>query len=276
MGVTVHARCSVFHISKIDRLPVLQRNYRLAVLWVVGFAAIVAMPFVAPIAQSSDYHNFSDARTLLGIPNFWNVVSNLPFLLAGVLGFITTLRGSRGALPSLRIAYALFFASVAWVCFGSGYYHWAPSNRTLVWDRLPMAVAFMAFASIVCGEHVNERIAKAALWPLIAVGVFSVLYWDYTESLGRGDLRLYGLVQFLSLALIALILWLFPSRLTGVGFIWAMFGGYALAKVLEEFDAFVYAATGQIVSGHALKHVAAAAGMYFFVVALSRRQVRDA
>jgi hypothetical protein len=134
----------------------------------------------------------------------------------------------------------------------------------------------MVFVSIVLAEHLNETIAKWVLLPLIAVGIFSVWYWDYTEALGRGDLRLYGLVQFLSLAVVALLFWLFPSRLSGTGFLWAMFGGYALAKVLEELDSKIYA-IGNLMSGHALKHMAAAAGMYCFLLALRNRVVtRDA
>lgn len=250
------------------------RVWRLGVLWVVALAAVVAILFVPPIAQPQDYHSFVDARRLLGAPNFWNVVSNVPFLFVGVTGLWLVLRGDfAGGLPSLRLAYGIFFAGIALVCFGSGFYHWTPSNATLAWDRLPMSIAFMAFVSIVVVEHVNERVGKMLLWPLIVIGVFSVWYWDYTERLGQGDLRLYGLVQFLSLAMIALIWLMFPSRLTGIGYLWGMFAGYALAKVLEEFDAAVYAAFGGQMSGHALKHVAAAAGMYCFVLALRRRAV---
>ncbi len=251
----------------------LQRKNKLSILWATSLIAIVGMTFVAPIAQPIDYHHFSDTRTLLGIPNFWNVISNLPFLIVGVLGLVEVVRGQyQGGLPSLRFTYVVFFIGIASVCFGSGYYHWAPSNQTLAWDRLPMAIAFMAFVSIVIGEHLNERVAKFVLLPLIALGVFSVWYWDYTESLGRGDLRLYALVQFLSLALIALIFWLFPSRLSGVGYLWAMFAGYTLAKVLEELDPLIYS-MGEVMSGHALKHLAAAIGMSFFLVALRRRRI---
>jgi hypothetical protein len=255
----------------------LSRTMKLAVLWGVAIIAIAVVAAMPPIAQPTEYHSFSDARTLLGIPHFWNVMSNVPFLLVGVLGLIEVVRGRyQGGLPSLRWIYGVFFVGIASVCLGSGYYHWAPSNQTLAWDRLPMAVAFTAFVSIVLAEHINERIAKLVLVPLIAVGVFSVWYWDYTEALGRGDLRLYGLVQFLSLMLIALTFWLFPSRLSGIGYLWAMFGGYALAKVLEELDPVIYAA-GNVMSGHALKHMAAAAGMFCFLLALRKRVVtRDA
>lgn len=250
------------------------RNWRLAILLAVAVVAIVGVALAPPIPQPLGYHSFADTRAVFGVPNFWNVISNVPFLIVGVAGLIEVLRGKYpGGLPSLRFAYGLFFLGVALVCFGSGYYHWMPSNGTLAWDRLPMAFAFMAFVSIVIAEHLNQRLGKLLLWPLIAIGVFSVWYWDYTEGLGRGDLRLYGLVQFLSLVTIALIWLMFPSRLTGIGYLWAMFAGYALAKLLEELDDQVYSTLGSQMSGHALKHVAAAAGMFCFVLALRRRVV---
>ncbi|MBC7983511.1 MAG: ceramidase domain-containing protein [Candidatus Obscuribacterales bacterium] len=252
-----------------------RRSVYLIVLWVIGIAAVVIAALQPPISQPIAYHHFADRRTLLGIPNFWNVVSNMPFLLVGVLGLIEVVRGRYpGGLSSLRIAYGAFFVFIGCVCFGSGYYHWAPSNATLAWDRLPMAIAFMIFLSIVISEHINERVGLWAIVPLVAIGIFSVWYWDYTETLGRGDLRPYGLVQFLSLILLLLIFWLFPSRLTGIGYLWVMFGGYALAKVLEELDAHIYAVGGAM-SGHALKHVVAAVGMYFLLLALRQRRPRE-
>ena len=251
-----------------------RRQLALAIIVALGAAALVGVLFVPPIAQSLDYHRFADTGACLGIPNFWNVVSNAPFLAVGVLGVVEVRTARyRGGLQSLRLAYGVFFAGVAAVSFGSGYYHWAPSNDTLAWDRLPMAIAFMAFLSIVIAEHFDERVGRALLWPFVAIGVASVLYWDYSEAIGRGDLRPYALVQFLSLIIIALIWGMVPSKLDRIGYLWAMFGGYALAKVLEEFDATVYASLGGYMSGHALKHIAAAAGMFCFVLALRRRSV---
>ena len=136
-----------------------------------------------------------------------------------------------------------------------------------------MAIAFMAFVAIVLAEHIDERTGALSLWPLIAIGILSVWYWHYTESSGAGDLRPYAVVQFLSLVVVALTWLLFPSRLTKMGYLWGMFAGYALAKVLEMFDASVYDLLGNAMAGHALKHVAAAAGMYSFVLALRNRKV---
>lgn len=246
---------------------------RVGILAAICVAAVVATAFVPPIPQPSAYHSFADTRIFFGIPNFWNVVSNVPFFFVGAIGLgVVVAKSYTGGLDSLRVAYGVFFAGIALVCFGSGYYHWSPSNETLMWDRLPMAVAFMAILAALIGEHIDVRVGRGLLWPLLAIGVVSVLYWNYTESIGRGDLRLYGLVQFLSLVIVVLLLTMFPSKLSGTGYLWAMFAGYAIAKLLEEFDREVFAFLGNRMSGHALKHVAAAIGMYAFVLALRRRK----
>jgi hypothetical protein len=244
------------------------------VLGAFVLAASIATLLQERVPQAAAYHAFADQRTLLGVPHFWNVVSNLPFLWVGLTGLREVMRGCHGGLASLRFFYGAFFVGVAAVCFGSAYYHAAPSNETLVWDRVPMAFSFMTFVGVLWGEHVDERIGLLIIPPLIALGLFSVGYWHYTEALGRGDLRLYGLVQGLTLVVTGMLLLLFPSRFHGVGYVWAIFGGYALAKVLEHFDAAIYAALGHQLSGHALKHVAAAAGLYAFVLALRHRTLR--
>jgi hypothetical protein len=243
--------------SSASSTPLLVR-LRAPLLLVVALAMIVALAVHAPIAQDLAYHRFADARTLLGIPNFWNVASNLPFVIVGAFGLFALPRRLHAIEPALKSAYLVLFLGVALVGFGSGYYHWSPNNETLVWDRLPMTLAFMAFFAIILGEHVSLSLARWLLWPLLAFGVGSVLYWQASERAGHGDLRPYILVQFLPMLLIPLILLLYPRP--GRGAIWLALAAYVAAKLFEQFDAQVYAALGGI-SGHSLKHLAAAAGM---------------
>jgi hypothetical protein len=233
-------------------------------LLAIALAALAIFAF-PPIHQSLEYHRFADTRTLLGVPNFWNVASNLPFVIVGFAGLAWLAAHLTRVARCLRAAWLLLFVGVVLVGLGSGWYHLAPGNATLVWDRLPMTLAFMALFAIVLGEHIDDKLARFALWPLLAAGVASVLYWQRTD-----DLRPYVLVQFLPVLLIPLILVLYPSR--GSGAIWQALGCYVLAKLLEQFDAQVYAALGGTISGHSLKHVAAAAGMWALLAGLKGRR----
>ena len=183
---------------------------------------------VPPIPQSQIYHGFADQRTLLGIPNFWNVVSNLPFVLVGAMG----LQYFRRDLSA-----GLFFLGVFLTGFSSSYYHWNPNDAGLFWDRLPMSVAFMAILANVVEERIDAKVGRALLWPLVALGIASLLVWLRTD-----DLRLYGWVQFFPCLVLPLMFWLFAPKYSGTWYWFAAAGWYLLAKVLEYTDAAIYSA----------------------------------
>jgi len=242
-----------------------------------GILAIVMVAFMQPIPQDPAYHDFIDLRMLYGVPNFWNVASNLLFVIAGLLGLLllAARRPVPGGLPELRSAYWVFFIGILLAGFGSGYYHLDPSNASLVWDRLPMTLAFMAFFAMIVGEYLSPGAGRALLWPLLLVGVLSIVYWHMTEQAGHGDLRPYALVQFLPMVLIPLILLMFRGRLDGVIFIWAMIAAYIVSKITEYYDAQIYTLLDGALSGHSIKHMVAATGTLFICAALLRRRPVD-
>lgn len=253
-------------------MAALSLNRRLGILAGISAASIVAMLLVPPIPQDPAYHQFADRNAVLGIPNFWNVVSNLPFLLIGLAGLATCATFTApGMLAELRPAYLMFFVGVGLIGPGSAYYHWHPDNAGLVWDRLPMTIAFMAFTALVVGENISAQLGRRLLWPLLAGGIASVGYWAVTETGGDGDLRAYALVQFLPMLLIPLILLWFPSRLQPDRYLWLMLLAYGLAKILEWLDQPIFELYAPL-SGHGLKHLAAALGAYMFLLAVRRRQ----
>lgn len=174
-----------------------------------------------------------------------------------------------GLLPDLRAAYSVFFLGTALAGFGSAWYHLAPSNATLVWDRLPMTLAFMAFSCIIVGEHVSPGLGRTLLLPFLLLGVASVAYWYVTEMRGAGDLRLYILVQYLPVIGLPLLMALRPSRLTRPHLLWSVLAAYGCAKLFELLDDPIYRWIG--VSGHTLEHPAAAFGIYPVILALSSR-----
>lgn len=250
----------------------MHHDHRIGILAGITLVAVIAVFNFAPIPQDSAYHRFADQRTMAGLPNFWNVISNFPFLIVGLIGMRRVLgEPLTGGLAELRWMYFAFFAGVFLTGIGSSYYHLHPDNRTLVWDRLPITIGFMALFGAIVGEYVSIRAARTLFVPLLCVGLASVLYWHVTELNGQGDLRPYALVQFLPVILIQVILGLFKSELQGDAFYWGMIAAYALAKAAEFFDAGLYELLGGV-SGHTLKHLIAAAAPFIFYRALRHRE----
>lgn len=238
------------------------RNRRLQLLIALLAASIGIALSLDPIPQSMDYHRFIDTRGFLGVPNFGDVVSNLGFLFVGAIAVVTILR-ERATLfrkPDDARPYLVFFIAVTLVAFGSGYYHWSPSNDSLLWDRLPMSMAFMAISAAVVADRIDARAGNGwLLVVLLVIGVASLIYWNWTESMGRGDLRFYGLVQFYPMLALPVIVWTFPDHhyILGRHLIWIVLW-YGLSKLLEHFDQGIFELSANLVSGHSLKHLAAA------------------
>jgi MFS transporter, MHS family, proline/betaine transporter len=216
-----------------------------------------------PIAQDSAYHDFADARAFLGVPNFWNVASNIPFLLVGLVG-IAMCAGHRR--PLLAASWSVFFIGASLVCVGSAYYHWAPSDPTLLWDRLPITLAFMGLLVAVLSEHLGDGLERFMLVPALVAGLLSALWWHWT-----GDLRLYVWVQLAPVLCIPLVLAMFPARYTHRRYLLYGLGLYVLAKLAEIADRDIFALTTEAVSGHTLKHLLAAGALLFVLAMLWRR-----
>jgi hypothetical protein len=252
-----------------------QFQLRLYPLLGIAVVAVIVMLFVVPpFEQPPWYHDFADQRCLCGVPHALNVLSNLPFVVVGVWGVFYLLCHAR--LPGVQEAYErwtymFFFLFIALTGVGSAYYHYAPDNERLLWDRLPLAVAIMTLFALVIGEHIDRRAGPWLLVPLVLLGAASVIYWHQSERYDAGDMRPYLLVQFLPLLLLPFILWLFPSRYTRSADLGAMLALYVVAKILEILDREFYAC-GQIVSGHTLKHLTAGFGAYMVLHMIERRR----
>jgi hypothetical protein len=140
-----------------------------------------------------------------------------------------------------------------------------------VWDRLPLAVALMALFTAVLSERIHPACARWLLWPFVLLGAASVLFWDWTERQGAGDLRFYLTVQFFPLIAVPLMLVLCPPRYTASADLVAALACYGLAKALEVLDRHVYTGSG-FVSGHTLKHIVAGLGAWFVLYMLQKRR----
>jgi uncharacterized membrane protein YGL010W len=244
------------------------RNWApLAALAVV--AAIMAVH--GPIPQLPHYHEFADARVLLGIPHAMDVLSNAAFALAGLWG-LWRLRDPavRARLGRAWSGYALFIAALVMTAAGSSYYHLAPDDARLVWDRIPIALACAGLLSGVYTQTHSPRRALELTAALAVAAIASVLWWSFTAMNGEGDLRPYLLLQGAPLLLVPAWQALAGSpRRDRVAFGWAI-GLYVLAKIAELLDHGIFEALG-FMSGHTLKHLLAAAAGFVLVAAITRR-----
>jgi hypothetical protein len=245
----------------------------LLVLLTAGVALVCCM--LPRIPQPLSYHHFADRRSFFGIPNFNDVASNLPFAVIGLWG-LAFLRRSNSNPDGHFIQrreqwpYLFVFVGLLLTAFGSSYYHLDPNNATLVWDRLPMTITFMSMVAAVIMERISLRLGLWLLPILLVVGLGSVWQWNWSEIRGAGDLRFYAAVQAWS-AMVILLALLFPARYTRSRDLGFVVGFYALAKILEFFDKPIFAAL-HVVSGHTLKHLAAAAAGYCILRMVAKRQ----
>lgn len=222
----------------------------LVLLLVIGSFALLMMQ--APIKQDPAYHEFIDMRSMFGIPNFYNVISNLPFLLIGLAGSIFCYREATG---QSKTAWLIFFTGIGLVGLGSAYYHLEPGNQRLLWDRLPMTIGFMGLFAAMLGELIEPRLTQRLLIPLILIGIGSVLVWHWYD-----DLRLYVWVQFMPLLVIPALLILYAKRYSHLYLLVLALVFYLLAKLLEAFDVQIFSLLQNEMAGHAIKHVFAALG----------------
>ena len=266
----------------LDRAFSLTTHTKICLLLFITVCAVIVMFTTSePIPQALAYHNFADQRCLICcVPNSFDVLSNVPFLVVALFGLDHCSNGNNGFVARLfgvpppvfispdteRPLWLLYFVGVGLVSVGSAYYHWKPNNARLVWDRLPMTIAFMAVLSNVIEETTNLATPLLVV-SLVLVGAGSVFYWHVTD-----DLRPYAMVQFYSLALLPLLMLLFPSQYSGAmpGYLASLLF-YIAAKFTEAKDKQIFEATGRRVSGHTLKHLLAGIATSLASVMLMKR-----
>ena len=227
------------------------RRTRFLVL--AGFVAAIGIWVLLPaIPQDPAYHAFADQRRWLGIPRAADVLSSLAFVAVGVL--LTMRLASRDRSRFSGAAEASLWSIAAGVLctgLGSAWYHLDPNDATLVWDRLPMTLAFGGVAGLAIAQRLGNDAGRISLAALIALGITSVAYWQLT-----GDLSLYAVFQFGGFAALVVLLLLTRKGDDPIPWWWVIIW-YVIAKVFEVEDQAVWQATNGLVAGHALKHVAA-------------------
>lgn len=230
--------------------------------------SLVVILGFSPITQPQDYHNFAEQRNILNIAHFGDVVSNLSFIIVGILLL--------GKIPKwdafeLYKDQVLLFKGLAYSCialgFGSGYYHLNPTNPTLAWDRATMVLGFAVIFYDSCVRY--DIFCKRNAFPnaLITTALFlgTVVFWVVFDRLEP-----YVFVQFFTM-FVLVVLAVKNYKEIPSGHLFNMFFWYALAKVFENQDKVIFALTRETISGHTLKHIAYAIALYVFGKDMLRR-----
>ena len=230
------------------------------------FVTLLALALFGPaLAQPADHHAFADARAWQGIPFALDVLSNLPFLAAAILGFAALRRVPAAAMPAAqRGLAALFLAGLAVTAAGSAWYHWQPDDTGLAVDRLGMVLAFAGLLGLAVADRISSRAGIACSIVVLLAGPLSVWVWS-----ASGNVMPWAVVQFGGMLLVCLLALRRPLP-TALGLrLGLVIAVYALAKLLELGDHQVFEATGGLVSGHSLKHVVAALAAWPVISALN-------
>jgi hypothetical protein len=244
-----------FHCFQMNSYQFSTKERLLALIAIALGLLAVFGPDVSHLAQAKLHahgHQFADARAWGWLPNAQDVLSNLPFAFFGAWGL--RLLAQRGAnLPApQRVAAGVFFAGLLCTFAGSSYYHWAPDVQGLMLDRVGMGVAFAGVLGLAVAERVSSRAAVATTFVTCVSALLAAAICAAT-----GNVLPWACVQFGGMAVVLWVAFLRPEA-QALGVRWLpLIAVYALAKLLEAGDEWVLHATGELVSGHSLKHVAA-------------------
>ncbi len=229
---------------------------------------------IGPIYQPLVYHHFADFRTMFNIPNAMNVLSNVAFFIAGAYGIYQVQRTQRKhKAPSIYGMYYVFFIAVALTTFSSGYYHLNPNNLTLFWDRVTISIATVAFMNAIILERIRFKFDMLIYFIFLILAALTVVYWEYTEMIGQGDLRLYGTVQILPVIVMIFMASRYPKVYPGIQYLVIAFLCFIAMRICEITDKPIFSLTTHIISGHTLKHIFAAVGVIFVALYVKARQI---
>lgn len=229
---------------------------RVAIITGLAALAIIVVALTTEIERGPGFHEYADTRTWLGIPHAGDVLSNLAFLIVAVYG------ARHAYVPMGR----LVCAGVAAIGLGSAIYHVAPSDLTLAFDWAPIALTLGMLSAAVIEDRGGPGRVAFALAPVLAIG--AVAWWLATGGTHGGNMAPYVAVQAACIALPPLVAVLAPGSVR-TGWLFAGVAGFALARVLASYDRALLDAIG--ISGHSLKHIAAAQAAACALRGLMRR-----
>jgi len=222
--------------------------------------------FLPSIEQNQNYHNFADQRTLFGIRNAFDTLSNLAFIIVGILGLVNFYNNRYIKISnSFSVLLNLFFIAIILTGLGSSYYHQNPNDFTLVFDRLAMSLVFAVVLAMLAYLKISPRFGLHTLAELLILAPLTVLIWNY-----NGNLTPYAVLQFGGIILVVLTLILTKASKPSPCFT-SLIILYGVAKLAEFYDEKIFILSQNLISGHTLKHLIAALAVIIFVSPLKVR-----
>ena len=216
--------------------------------------------FLPSIEQNQNYHNFADQRVLFGVNNAFDTLSNLAFIIVGILGLVNFYNNQYIKISnSFSVILNLFFISIILTGLGSSFYHLSPNDFTLVFDRLAMSLVFASILAMLAYLKISPRFGLHTLAELLILAPLTVLIWNY-----NGNLTPYVVLQFGGIILVILTLLLTKTRMQGPCFT-SLIILYGAAKLVEFYDEKIFNLSQNLISGHTLKHLIAALAVIIFV-----------
>lgn len=91
----------------------------------------------------------------------------------------------------LEVCFPILFYSTIAIAVGSTYYHWNPNDSTLVWDRLPMTLAFVSIFCFMLEEYIPQILMVSVKFYLPLC--YCVAYFQF--CIGDGQMSRVGLRQ---------------------------------------------------------------------------------
>lgn len=231
------------------------RLNRLETGLLAALALAIALACLGPaIPQYAHYHAFADQRTLWGIPHAMDVLSNLPFAVMGAWGLLR-LGSTDNSQPTgvQRPLAVLFFAGLILTALCSTWYHLLPEDGGLTVDRIGMVSAFAGLLGLATADRISARAGWWTAGALLTMGSIAVYVWAISANLLP-----WALLQGGGMLLIVLLATRKPITDAWGLPLAAVIAWYVLAKALELSDNTVFTLTHGLISGHTLKHIAAA------------------
>lgn len=233
-------------------------------LWLVLLIAAFILQDKGLLVTPNNYHHFVDTRSVLGIHNLMDVMSNLPFLFVGSLMLWSYNKNNK-----INHSLSLLIISLGTILvgFGSAYYHWNPTDGTLLWDRLPMAIVFsgiMTYAIQKLALLPKEINVKQFEISYLLLSLSSVLIWYVGTLFNHNWLALYVFIQFGGMILLCYLAGSSYSiqNKALLNTILKVITIYALAKITEYYDGLIFHLDTNLISGHTIKHLLSGLALY--------------